>query len=71
MPGTRADKGPGEWNRFLITLRGDRVDVTLNGTHVIQGARVKDIPAAGPITLQNHKDAVEFRHLFIKELSQP
>lgn len=71
MPGTRADNGPGEWNRFLITLRGDRVDVTLNGTHVIQGARVKDIPAAGPITLQNHKDAVEFRHLFIKELSQP
>ena len=52
MPSTRADKGPGEWNRFIITLRGDRVDVLLNGTQVIQGARVKDIPAEGPITLQ-------------------
>ena len=69
MPTVRADKGPGEWNRFIITLRGDRVDVTLNGTQVIKGARVKDIPAEGPITLQNHKDAVEFRHVFIKELT--
>jgi hypothetical protein len=68
MPSIRADNGPGEWNRFIITLRGDRVDVTLNGTPVIQGARVKDIPAEGQLTLQNHKDAVEFRNVFIKEL---
>jgi hypothetical protein len=68
MPTVRADNGPGEWNRFIITLRGDRVDISLNGKDVIQGARVKDIPAEGPITLQNHKDAVEFRHIFIKEL---
>jgi len=68
MPSVRADKGPGEWNQFIITLRGDRVDVSLNGKDVIQGARVKDIPAEGPVTLQNHKDAVEFRHIFIKEL---
>jgi len=70
MPSVRADKGPGEWNRFIITLRGDRVDVTLNGTEIITSARVKDIPTEGPITLQNHKDAVEFRNIFIKELSQ-
>ncbi|MBI5774474.1 MAG: DUF1080 domain-containing protein [Verrucomicrobia bacterium] len=68
MPSVRADKGPGEWNRFIITLRGDRVDVSLNGTKVITGARVKDIPGEGPITLQNHKDAVEFRNVFVKEL---
>ena len=68
MPSVRADKATGEWNRFIITLRGDRVDVSLNGKDVIQGARVKDIPAEGPITLQNHKDAVEFRRIFIKEL---
>jgi len=36
---------------------------------VITGARVKEIPAEGPVTLQNHKDAVEFRNIFIKELS--
>ena len=71
MPHIRADKGPGEWKRFIITLRGERVDVTLNGTQVIQGTRMKDIPAEGPITLQNHKDAVEFRNVFIKELPAP
>jgi hypothetical protein len=69
MPNSRADKGPGEWNRFIITLKGDHVDVSLNGIQVINGARVKDIPAEGPITLQNHKDAVEYRNIFIKELS--
>ncbi len=68
MPSVRADKGPGEWNHFIITLRGDRVDVSLNGVEVIKGARVKEIPAEGPITLQNHKDAVEFRNIFVKEL---
>lgn len=70
MPGTRADKGPGEWNRFIITMKGDRVDVSLNGIGIIKGARVKGIPAGGPITLQNHRDAVEFRNIFIKELSR-
>jgi hypothetical protein len=69
MPSVRADKGPGEWNRFVITHRGDRVDVSLNGVQVITGARVKEVPAEGPLTLQNHKDAVEFRNIFIKELS--
>ena len=70
MPTIRADKGPGEWNRFVITLKGDRVDVSLNDIQVIQGARVKEIPAEGPITLQNHTDAVEFRNVFIRELSR-
>jgi hypothetical protein len=68
MPSVRADKGPGEWNTFVITLRGDRVDVSLNGVQIIKGARVKEIQAEGPITIQNHKDAVEFRNIFIKEL---
>lgn len=70
MPSIRADKGAGEWNRFIITLKGDRVDVSLNGTQVIKGARVKGIPAEGPITLQNHRDAVEYRNIYIKELGR-
>lgn len=59
MPLVRAERGRGEWNRFVITLRGDRVSVVLNNVPVIEEARVKDVPAEGPITLQNHDDAVE------------
>lgn len=68
MPRARADRGHGEWNRFVITLRGDRVSVVLNDTAVVTDARVKDVPAEGPITFQNHNDAVEFRHIAIKRL---
>lgn len=69
MPRVRADRGRGEWNRFVVTLRGDRVSVVLNDVPVIEGARVKDVPAEGPITLQNHNDAVEYRNFLIKPLA--
>lgn len=69
MPRVRADRGRGEWNRFVITLRGDRVSVVLNDVPVIEGARVKDVPAEGPITLQNHNDAVEYRNFLVKPLA--
>lgn len=69
MPRVRADRGRGEWNRFVITMRGDRVSVILNEVPIVEAARVKDVPVEGPITLQNHRDAVEFRNLLIKRLS--
>lgn len=68
MPRVRADRGRGEWNQFVITMRGDRVSVVLNDIPIIDGARVKDVPAEGPITLQNHNDEVEFRNFLIKPL---
>jgi len=68
MPRVRADRGRGEWNRFVITMRSDRVSVVLNDVAVVTDARVKDVPADGPITFQNHNDAVEFRNIAIKRL---
>ena len=70
MPRVRADRGVGEWNRFVITMRGDRVSVVLNDVPVVDGARVVGVPAEGPITLQNHNDPVEFRALAIKVLPE-
>jgi hypothetical protein len=67
-PKVRADKPPGQWNRFAITMKGDRLTVDLNGTRVIDNARLPGVAPRGPIALQNHGDPVQFANLFIKEL---
>lgn len=69
MPRVRADRGRGDWNRFVITMRGDRVSVVLNDVPIVDGARVVGVPAEGPITLQNHNDLVEFRNFRLKPLA--
>jgi hypothetical protein len=68
LPKVHADAPFGKWNRFWITLQGDRVTVVLNGQTVIEHALLPDIPSDGPIALQYHGDAVEFANIFIHEL---
>lgn len=68
MPAVHADKAPGEWNRFIITMQDDRVTVVLNGQTVIDNAHLPGVATEGPIGLQNHGDPIEFRNLFVKEL---
>jgi hypothetical protein len=68
VPKVRADRAPGEWNRFLITVRGKTVTVVLNGQEVIAPVELPDLPARGPIALQYHGDPIEFANLFVKEL---
>jgi hypothetical protein len=68
IPKVKADNPPGQWNRFVITLRGDRLTVLLNGQTVIDQEQLPRIPARGPIGLQHHGDPVDFANLFIKEL---
>lgn len=78
-PKVNADKNIGEWNTFVITFKGDRLTVELNGIRVIENALMPGIPAQGPIGLQHHgekKDGewagppslVQFRNIYIKEL---
>ncbi len=69
VPRKHADRPFGEWNRFVITMRGDQVTVVLNGELVIDRATLPGVPARGRIALQNHNDPVEFRNVFIKELN--
>jgi 3-keto-disaccharide hydrolase len=69
IPKLKADKAPGQWNRFIITLVGDRLTVVLNGQTVIDHAQLPGLPARGPIGLQHHGDPVQFANLLIKELS--
>jgi len=77
-PRTQADKPVGEWNRFEITIRGDRVQVVLNGTTVIPDAQLPDIAPRGALALQHHggmrdgqwvspPSLVQFKNIYIKE----
>ena len=80
-PTTRADKPLGEWNTFVITMEGDRLTVVLNGTTVIENARLPGVPETGPLALQHHggydaetdtwnaaSSLVQFRDIYVREL---
>jgi hypothetical protein len=69
----------GEWNTFEITMRGDRLTVSLTARRCIRQAQLPGIPAEGPIGLQHHggfeagkylpaSSLVQFRNIAIKEL---
>ncbi len=67
-PKVKADRTPGDWNRTMITMIGDRVTVSLNGRVVIENARLPDVPTRGKIGLQHHGTSADFANLWIKEL---
>jgi hypothetical protein len=78
-PRTQADKPVGQWNKFEITVRGQTVDVVLNGKPVLVQAELADLPASGRLALQHHggkrngewnspPSLVQFRNVFIREL---
>ena len=78
-PRHQADRPVGEWNTFVITLRGDRLTVVLNDITVIENAQLPGIPPVGPIAFQHHGDfrdghyvgnpsLVQFRNIAIRRL---
>jgi hypothetical protein len=67
-PSVNADKPIGEWNRFVITMKGDRLTVELNGQVVIKNAQLPGVPKSGPLALQHHGSAIEFANIMIKSL---
>lgn len=80
-PRVRADRPLGEWNAFVITMKGNRLSVVLNDTTVIENARLPGVPQKGAIALQHHggynrktdqwssaSSLVQFRNIYIKEL---
>jgi hypothetical protein len=78
-PLTNADHNIGEWNTFIITVKGERLTVVLNDLTVINNALLPGLPAEGPIGFQHHGDKrngewqsppalVQFRNIQIKEL---
>ena len=65
-PKLKADRPLGEWNRMMITLKGEVLNVSLNGRVVIENARLPGVPARGAIALQHHGGAIDFANIWIK-----
>lgn len=66
-PKMKADRPIGEWNRMMITVKGDRLTVSLNGRAVVENAQLPGVSARGSIGLQSHGAAIDFANLWIKE----
>ena len=78
-PKMNADRDIGEWNTFRMTVRGEYLDVELNGRMVIENAHLPGLPETGMIGLQHHGNKVngewvsppslvQFRNIYIREL---
>ena len=70
-----ADTRVGDWNRFHVIMRGEKVTVWLNGELVVDNVtlenywdRKRPIFFKEQIELQCHGDPIEWRNVFIKEL---
>ena len=70
-----ADKQVGDWNRFHVIMKGEKVSVWLNGELVVDNVtlenywnRSKPIYPVEQIELQCHGDPTEWRNIFIREL---
>ena len=67
-PSEPADRPLGEWNRFHIVMKGDRLTVILNGKTVIENAQLPGVAERGPIALQHHGDPIQFANIYVREL---
>lgn len=67
-PKKNMDKPIGEWNHMVITMKGDRLTVEMNGEEVIKDAQLPKIPAKGPLALQDHGQGFQLKNIYIKEL---
>ena len=70
-----ADRQVGDWNRFHVIMRGDKVTVWLNGELVVDNVtlenywdRKRPIFFKEQIELQCHGDPTEWRNIFIRPL---
>jgi len=63
---TDAEKPPGEWNQYEITVSGETMTLKINGT-LVNEARGLDV-VAGPIGFQSEGAEIHFRNIEIQPL---
>ncbi|MCP3692233.1 MAG: DUF1080 domain-containing protein, partial [Planctomycetaceae bacterium] len=61
-----------QWNRYIITVKDDQLQVILNGEQIIDlqisKSAIKDRPTKGYISFQDEAKRVWYRNVRIKEL---
>lgn len=71
-PTKNASKPAGEWNRMVITAKGQHLKIELNGEQImdidLSQTAGKDKAAKGALGLQDHGLPLWFRNIRIKEL---
>ncbi len=69
-PSKNMAKPAGEWNRMIVTCKGTRLEVELNGEKVVdvdlKETSRRDRPLSGYVGLQDHGLPLEFRNIRIK-----
>jgi hypothetical protein len=63
-----AEKKPGEWNKYVITLVGDTMTVSVNGEKVNEAAGL-DVDG-GPIGLQSEGGEIHFRTVRLRPMEE-
>lgn len=69
MPGARKDAAIGSWNRTLISVRGDAVSVTINGSEVVRSAHAPGLAASGPIVLAGGAGSIAYANVMVREVA--
>ena len=71
-PSKNMVKPAGQWNRYIIMLKDQQLQVTLNDEQIINlditKSKIKDRPAKGYISFQDEAKRIWYRKLRIKEL---
>lgn len=71
-PSRNMVKPAGEWNRYVMTLKGSHLTVVLNGEEIqnldLSKTAMKDRPMKGHISFQDEGKRVWYRNVRIKEL---
>ncbi len=61
----------GKWHRAVITVRGTKAEVKVDGHAIETGSSLERLPASGPIGLMHDGKAVQFANIFVRKLDAP
>jgi hypothetical protein len=68
-PLTTPDAPAGEWNRALLTMKGDQLTLTVNGKTIVDDVKQDGVVSRGRVGIVNAGGPAEFANVFIKTMS--